>query len=463
MSKRYLEWKWLAIWNIYWLAVLILMQKKMKKPIAQVETWVSERTYKILKITSYYQLDIEVNEEVKYYQVRVNKFQSIHVYFIKVDENSEQKYASYYQSFKIAPSIQKQVAFTTESTIILFDRPNKADDNAEAVYKKLQSEYSNIYFVIEQDCPDYERLQAMNFKVVAFRTPEFEQLYLNADFVLSSSYDGDIIDYKQMRSQTHFKFIFLQHGVFINDLSTQFTRSKINKVVVSTIFEQQQLAKLYPFYQEQLITSRLPRFDRLVANKQVNSQILINFTWRSYLRNDGEVQADLQLVGNSNYYHYISELLGNENFLKLLEQYNTKVKFILHPGMNSVKTLFSKFENHEIEIIDSSTSCYCDLVNSSDLLITDYSSVFADFTCVNKPVIFYQFDYDEFFSKHLHRPLLKYGEEIPGVVCTDIEQVTNEISEILAGKKQTNRQFFIENQKSATDELIEQLKESYYE
>ena len=41
-----------------------------------------------------------------------------------------------------------------------------------------------------------------------------------------------------------------------------------------------------------------------------------------------------------------------------------------------------------------------DLLKRSKILITDYSSVFYDFAYMKKEVIYYQFDYNDFFKKH---------------------------------------------------------------
>ena len=37
----------------------------------------------------------------------------------------------------------------------------------------------------------------------------------------------------------------------------------------------------------------------------------------------------------------------------------------------------------------------------SDLLITDYSSIYMDFAYMSKPIIYYPFDFDEFHKRQL--------------------------------------------------------------
>ena len=55
-----------------------------------------------------------------------------------------------------------------------------------------------------------------------------------------------------------------------------------------------------------------------------------------------------------------------------------------------------------------------DLYYISDLLITDYSSVFFDYANLLKPMIFYMYDYDQY--KNQLRDFYIDLEELPGVI-----------------------------------------------
>jgi len=54
-----------------------------------------------------------------------------------------------------------------------------------------------------------------------------------------------------------------------------------------------------------------------------------------------------------------------------------------------------------------------DLLVSTDILITDYSSVFFDFILLNKPIIFYCYDFDEYL-KNSRDLYYDYFNELPG-------------------------------------------------
>lgn len=69
-----------------------------------------------------------------------------------------------------------------------------------------------------------------------------------------------------------------------------------------------------------------------------------------------------------------------------------------------------------------------DLYIISDLLITDYSSVFFDYANLKRPIIFYMYDYEEY--KNQVRDFYIGVDELPGPVINDQEELTKEIKKL---------------------------------
>ncbi len=70
-----------------------------------------------------------------------------------------------------------------------------------------------------------------------------------------------------------------------------------------------------------------------------------------------------------------------------------------------------------------------DLYLISDILLTDYSSVFFDYKVLNKPVIFYSYDIDE-YRDELRGFYFNYEKEVPGPIVKNTEAVIEEINKI---------------------------------
>ena len=63
------------------------------------------------------------------------------------------------------------------------------------------------------------------------------------------------------------------------------------------------------------------------------------------------------------------------------------------------------------------------------MLVTDFSSVFFDVAYMKKPVIYYQFDKEEFRKRHLQKGYFSYEEDGFGDVFCSADDVINKIVE----------------------------------
>ena len=106
-----------------------------------------------------------------------------------------------------------------------------------------------------------------------------------------------------------------------------------------------------------------------------------------------------------------------------------------------------------------------DLFYITDILITDYSSNIYDFSLLNKPIIFYTFDLDNYqIINKVHRPIREYA---PGKVCITFEEVIKVIEEkdfqLEKLQKFREENFSVQNKK-ASDLILDNiiLKEGQY-
>ena len=62
------------------------------------------------------------------------------------------------------------------------------------------------------------------------------------------------------------------------------------------------------------------------------------------------------------------------------------------------------------------------LLHLTDVLITDYSSVFMDYVLLDKPCIFYPYDYEEYIKGR--ELFTDYFENVPGPVVRTFDELT---------------------------------------
>lgn len=324
---------------------------------------------------------------------------------------------------------------------LISDRVEKADDNGEAFFKFLNKEHKkeiNSYFVISDKSPDFHRMQQFG-KVISPFSIKFKILQLIAEFSVSSQTDRifrssfKISDsYSNLTNNT--KFVFLQHGVIVADLTRWLNRKTQNLCgfITSTVREYQSIIDGNYGYTNEVWLTGLPRFDYLEDEKE--KIITIVPTWRMYLTMKQnkltgywEVQEDFN---QSAYVVFYRSLMHNPKLRKRAEELGYKIVFKIHPAFETHKSKF-EFDN-QVELFPNDLS-YRELFQKSSLLVTDYSSTIFDFLYLNKPIIYTHFDYDEFYSgEHIYEKSdFDYEKEGFGEVEYTLEDTVNRIIEYM--------------------------------
>lgn len=296
---------------------------------------------------------------------------------------------------------------------LFMDRIDRAGDNAEVLFRYArQKKEVDSYFIIEEGTKDYERLSPLG-NVVKLNSKEHYLLVLLADYIISSQSNGVVEnpfweDAEFFRDLYHQgKIIFLQHGVTKDDMSCTMNRFNSNyaAVITSGVGETESFIGAPYFYgEEQVWLTGMPRFDALYDNKQ--QYILIMPSWRKCLMEqvwDKNKNAMVWKVKEnfvkSEYVKRYSRLLRNKKLQKVCNEYGYKLVFMPHALM---EPYIDKFVQNEHCIYWDSKKLYTDAFAEGNLMITDYSSVAFDFAYLGKPVIYYQYDSEQFFSEHTY-------------------------------------------------------------
>lgn len=355
--------------------------------------------------------------------------------FIDGEQSKISFNGKHYQSINIKDIRQEFQKRLPKSNIWLFaDRDYEADDNAEHLYRYIMQNHpeQKIVFALRKESLDWERLEKEGFNLVEFGSLEFERIIKKASKVISSHSDEYLIRYITPRQQ----FIFLQHGVIKDDLSKWLNSKKIDLFITSTKAEYDSIANDYNHYKfgkKEVVLTGLARHDALLKNNQCNArQIIIMPTWRANIVGValGSSKRGLQSDFTQSEYFKKWNLLLNSNILqKLCEKYDYTIVFNPHPNIIPYLKDFNipsyvKIANHN----ESLQELFC----NSSLMITDYSSVAFEMAYLNKPVIYYQFDHEEFFNSHTYQKgYFDYKKDGFGPVVEDEESLLKELENLL--------------------------------
>jgi len=295
--------------------------------------------------------------------------------------------------------------------ILINDRPMKAGDNGEALFRYIRDNVPELrdytYFVIRKNSSDYERMKP-DGHVVALGSSEHKKLFINARFIFSPHL---IFEYYNPFTREEYRFfadlcsaklVWLQHGVIMNDVFRGCNRLAVqfDYYVCSVLGEYNMMSSDPYFYKrDQLLLTGLPRYD--ILRDESENVITIAPTWRRTLTGqllpDG-THAPIDNIRETDYYRQFENVLTNERFLDMLRRTGMRCEFFLHPEMLCYSDEFKEFENDVVTVLDASEICYNKVFAKSKLFISDYSSTTVDFAYLFKPLIYFQFDRDEFFK-----------------------------------------------------------------
>ncbi|MGQ2744253.1 CDP-glycerol:glycerophosphate glycerophosphotransferase [Campylobacter coli] len=317
---------------------------------------------------------------------------------------------------------------------LLMDKDYEADDNAEHLYRYIMQNHpkQKIAFALRKESSDWERLEKEGFNLIEFGSFEFERIIKKASKVISSHCDEYLTKYITNRSQ----FVFIQHGVILNDLSRWLNFKKINLFITSTQAEYDSIANdynCYKFGKKEVVLTGLARHDALLKNNRSNvKQILIMPTWRknivnSVVANSGKRKLNLDFK-QTMYFKKYNSLINNNLLKKVCQEYGYTIVFNPHPNIMPYLKEFN-FPSY-IKIANQNESLQKLFCNSS-LMITDYSSVAFEMAYLEKPVIYYQFDKEEFFISQWQKGYFDYKKDGFGPVVENEENLLKELESLL--------------------------------
>lgn len=301
---------------------------------------------------------------------------------------------------------------TETSSIIFFDRPMQADDNAEYLYAHFTErhpEFTNVYFALNPKSPDWDRLSARGFKLVPIFTHEFYELFLRSDLVVSSQIFN--LRYKG-KTLANSRFVYLQHGIQLNDM-TNWVNSKYFDIFVATgIVEAEYLSKVAPL---EVINSGLPRLETLESHSSHSNTLLFMPTWRFNLHH-----VSAEQFRESEYFRAINSLLSDKRLLSFLERTDRQLLVKLHPNIEKRAGAF-QFSDRVIK----SDLSYRDAISAAEFVFTDYSSAVLDASFAGIPIAYYQWDVEDFFLEQPYESRLDYRKEGLGPVFDDHGDLIN--------------------------------------
>ena len=329
---------------------------------------------------------------------------------------------------------------------LVSDRTNRTDDNGECFFKYLSKNKKKIkgvkiYFVLDKKCEAAKDMKKYG-KLVQPMSFRHKMLHLRSEYVISSQANDPVVNpflkmqkmYRPLLQDT--KFVFLQHGVIKDDLSGWLNRYNRDMYgfVVSTKPEYDSILEYdYRFTPKEVWLTGLPRYDFLYHDEK--KYITIMPTWRKTLMAGTDSTTGLWLKGDnfddSSFVKFYNRLLNDEALIGYCKERGYTLCFMPHPII--APYVEESFNHHpDVKFVDADMK-YRNVFAESDLILTDYSSVAFDFAYLRKPILYAQFDREEFYGGgHSYvEGYFDYEKDGFGKVCTTYDDTVNEIKKAI--------------------------------
>ncbi|TCI97377.1 CDP-glycerol glycerophosphotransferase family protein [Aeromicrobium sp. IC_218] len=328
---------------------------------------------------------------------------------------------------------------------VLMDRDLDADDSAEVLYRWLRENKKdvNAYYVQNRASVDWDRLSKdRSVRLLRYGSLRWKLALLNADHLVSSHIDKFVVEPldRKVFGPPRWKFTFLQHGVIKGDLSRWLNPKHVDVFVTSTQDEYDYIAgeSPYRFSSREVRLTGLPRFDDLLAVAgRVKEQdlLLVMPTWRSYLSTprvvlDDEAEHNDAFM-DSTYAQGWRQLLTDERLHALAAEHGLTIGFMPHPNTQPYLDDFDLPDT--VKVLRYGTDDVREVIARSKVMVTDYSSTAFNMAYLLRPVVYYQFDRDEYFSgAHTERPgYFSYESHGFGPVALEAGDALDAVGDVL--------------------------------
>lgn len=322
---------------------------------------------------------------------------------------------------------------------LVSDRINVARDNGEAFFEYLcrtKPEGIKPYFVLDRKSIDYKRIRKIG-KVVSPNSFWYKVLFLAASKIISAHADENVInafgnDRPFMKNMYDFDYVFLQHGITKDDLSSWLNRynKNISMFVTTAVGEYQSILDYDYGYDEKVVKlTGFPRYDKLAQTEPVKKQIIFLTTWRQKLAGKMDLVSGQREYNeefkNSEYCQFYNRLINDERLLAVMRKKGYTGKFCLH---NNHMVQAGDFKGNDVIHIHTDAIEYVKEFKENALMLTDYSSVAFDFAYLGKPIVYVQFDREAFFEGQVYDPgYYDYDRDGFGPVCYDYESTVERL------------------------------------
>lgn len=350
----------------------------------------------------------------------------------------------------------------------------EARDNGYWFFKYLREtkKSQDAVYAIDFKADDYKKVSLLG-NCVCYGSYMHWIYYLAAEINISSHKGGKpnaaVCYFLEVYGLLKNKRVFLQHGI-TKDMAELFfyENTKMRLFICGAKPEYDFVQKNFHYPKGYVVYTGFSRFDNLLKPVKQEREILVAPTWRRWLYNNSSnpYENECENLEETQYFQEWMNFLNDERVENLLDKYDYRLILFPHRNMTSC---FEQVEStsERIKIVNWRNEDLQVLMQKSQGMITDYSSVAMDFAYLRKPLLYFQFDYEQYRREHFEEGYFDYDRDGFGVVCRGREQLLAQLEEMLRNNCEIQNDylkrsdiFFIYRDRHNCDRIYEEIRKT---
>lgn len=340
---------------------------------------------------------------------------------------------------------------------LISEESTSAQDNGYYLFKYIRCNNPNdkVYYAIDFKSKDYKKVEPLG-NIIKWGSLKHYLYYLVAKNITTNEFANPspkLFYFLHIKLNLYNNRVFLQRGITKDDIkSLYYDKTKFKLFVCGAKREYEYIKDNYNYPNNYVKYLGFPRFDELEGDYN-NKQILIMPTYRKIKDS----------FNKSLYFKRWNSLINNKELIRCIEDNDITIYFYLHKKMQKYINSFNTTSKNIKIVNDEDIN---NLLKESSLLITDYSSVYMDFAYMNKPIIYYQFDYNDYRNNMYKEGYFKYAKDAFGKLILDEEDLVKKIIAYIEMNYKTEKiyiersnKFFEEKNNMNSKRVYETIKE----
>lgn len=219
----------------------------------------------------------------------------------------------------------------------------------------------------------------------------------------------------------------LTHGTPLkNSTGRHGSQKYVNYIVSTSQFAKELRLKTYDEFNGDFIITGFPRNDKLIKETVKKNIIFWLPTYRQHKSSLNDDQFDTFPLGmNAKKFKFLDSYLIENNYKMIIKPHPAQ-KLDIHDGLKNIEFISDSSLVHNDEHL-------YEILSKTEILITDYSSVFLDFLLLDRPIIF-TFDDLDSYSIDPGFMIDNIKEYAPGEQIYSFDEFINVLDKIIQNK-----------------------------